>query len=216
MKYVKTFERYKFIEQLELQDLEAGIEIIEKAFDELKIEEIYYCLTDIEDLFPKFSIGYLCPYLLKPGVGFQNLVCNGETLSTKFLRTEDYFNNMRHFDENKNLKCITTALIGQSMKLQKLDWETILGNPEVYSHFKEKIKDESIEIPQLLNSGWIPCFVFNQKDEVRLNITLYDHVISVMDDIRIKLEGVLDKTIVFIPPKQNFSFLIIDKKFISQ
>lgn len=212
MKYIKTFERYNFIEQLELQDCESGIEIIEKAFDDLNIEDTFDCLVDLEDLFPQFSIGYLSPCLLKPGVGFQHLVCNGETLRTKFLRTEDYFNNT--IGDLPYLKLINAALVGLSMKHQKLEWVSAFESPTISSYFKDKIKEESREVPELLNSGWIPCFIFVQK--INLNVTLHDNVISVMDKIRKKLEGILDKTIVFLPPKQHFSFAIIDKKFISQ
>jgi hypothetical protein len=214
MKYIKTFERYKFIELLELQDRENEIELIEKTFEELNVLDTFDCLVDLEELIPNFGIGHLSPYLLRSGIGFQNLRCLGQSTEAKFLRTEDYFTEKSSIHGNNSYGMhIMTSLIGLSMQHQKIQWQMAFDDPSVSTYFKDKIKEETGEFSNLLSQGWMPCFVIHQK--LNINVSSDDKAISIISDIKNKLEGLLDKTIIFLPPKNEFSFLIIDKKFLN-
>ena len=214
MKYLKTFERYQFLDLLELVDYETKISVIEKVYDDLNLEDTFYCLTDLEELIPNFNIGHLSPYLLRPNIGLQNLRCLGQTKETRFLRAADYFAKKQNIHESDQYgQYITSALVGLSMKHQKLDWQNALGTETVSNYFKNKIKEESEVFKSLIDLGFIPCFVIHQK--LNLNVIRDDRVMGVLDDIKTRLEGVLNKTIIFLPPQSEFTILIIDKNYIS-
>lgn len=215
MKYIKTYERYNFIDLLELQEFEKEIELIEKTYDELNIEETFDCIVDLEELIPKFGIGHLSTYLLRPNIGLQNLRCRGQTKETRFLRAADYFAKKQNIHEdNQYGQYITSALVGLSMKHQNLQWKTAFESPSVSNYFKIKIKEESEEFKSQIDLGFIPCFVIHQK--LNLDVVSDDRVITILDDIRKRLEGYLDKTIIFLPPKSEFTILIIDNKYLSR
>jgi hypothetical protein len=215
MKYIQTYERYNFIDLLELQEFEKGIEFIENTYERLNIEETFDCLVDLEELIPKFGIGHLSPYLLRPSIGLQNLRCLGQTKETKFLRAADYFAKKQNIHgSNQYGQYITSALVGLSMKHQDLEWGNALGTEAVSNYFKNKIKEESEEFKSQIEDGWIPCFAIHQK--LNLNVVSDDRVITILDDIRKRLEGYLDKTIIFLPPQSEFTILIIDNKYLSR
>ena len=215
MKYIKTYERYNFIDLLELQEFEKGIELIEKTYDELNLQDTFDCLVDLEELIPNFGIGHMSPYLLRPNIGLQNLRCLGQTVETRFLRAADYFAKKQNIHESDQYgQYITSALVGLSMKHQKLDWQNALGTETVSNYFKNKIKEESEVFKSLIDLGFIPCFVIHQK--LNLNIISDDRVITILDSVRKRLEGILDKTIILLPPQSEFTIIIIDKKFISR
>lgn len=215
MKYIKTYERYSFIDLLDLQDFEKSIEFIEKKYDELNIQDTFDCSLDLEELIPNFGIGHLSPYLLRPNLGLQNLRCLGQTEEARFLRTDDYFDKKQNIQSNNQYgHYITSAMIGLSMKHQKLDWQNALGTETVSNYFKNKIKEESEEFKSQIDLGFMPCFIIHQK--LNLNVVSDDRVITILDNVRRKLEGILNKTIIFLPPKSEFTIIIIDRKFISQ
>ena len=214
MKYLKTFERYQFLDLLELVDYETKISVIEKVYDDLNLEDTFYCLTDLEELIPNFNIGHLSPYLLRPNIGLQNLRCLGQTIETRFLRAADYFAKKQNIHEhNQYGQYITSAMVGLSMKHQNLEWRNAFESPSVSNYFKNKIKEESEEFKSQIESGFMPCFAIHQK--LNLNIISDDRVITILDDIKTRLEGVLNKTIIFLPPQSEFTILIIDKNYIS-
>ena len=215
MKYIKTYERYNFIDLLELQEFEKGIELIEKTYDELNLQDTFDCLVDLEELISNFGIGHLSSYLLRPNIGLQNLRCLGQTVETRFLRAADYFAKKQNINEdNQYGQYITSAMVGLSMKHQNLEWGNALGAEAVSNYFKNKIKEESEEFKSQIDLGFIPCFVIHQK--LNLNIISDDRVITILDIVRKRLEGILDKTIIFLPPQSEFTIIIIDKKFISR
>ena len=98
------------------------------------------------------------------------------------------------------------------MQHQNIEWQRVFDNPSISTYFRDKIKEETGEFSNLLSQGWMPCFVIHQKLNVNVSS---DEVISIMSGVKDKLEGFLDKTIIFLPPKNEFSFLIIDRKFLN-
>ena len=215
MKYIKTYERYNFIDLLQLEEFEKEIELIEKTYDELNLQDTFDCLVDLEELIPNFGIGHLSPYLLRPNIGLQNLRCLGQTVETRFLRAADYFAKKQNIHEhNQYGQYVTSALVGLSMKNQNLQWKTVFEAPSVSDYFKNKIKEESEEFKSQIDLGFIPCFAIHQK--LNLNVISDDRVITILDDVRKRLEGYLDKTIIFLPPQSEFTILIIDNKYLSR
>lgn len=219
MKYLKTFERYKFIDILELQDLEKEISYIEEIFKSQRPLEVFDCLVDLEDLVQNFSLGNLIPVILEPST-LRQIRCLGQNSGQAelFLTTNNYHDKTSSVFDSGNIKIINSALIGISMEHQQVNWQSALDNQTVASYFKDSIKKECEDFREKVTSGWMPCFSVIVKETNRKNsskISNDDELIGIMSEMKDKLEGVLNKTIVLAPPPDKLSFLVIDKNFIS-
>lgn len=215
MKYLKTFERYNFIDLLNLNDFESQLDEIEKTFLSLPKIDLTEIVMDLEDIGVKFYSEILVPTIWK-GEELQKTMrrtSSGELFN--YYKTKDYYTGESFFSK-KTVKSMSSEMM-HSIILTKPQDEiyNLFNNQLVKRHFTESITEEAINFRSKIEQGWMPCFAVT-KMNIGKDWETKQNLVDAFFELREKTINLCEYEIVFLPTAEEPSIILIDKNYITQ
>ncbi len=213
MKYLKTFERYNFIDLLNISEFESKLGEIEKTFLSLPKMDLTEIVMDLEDIGVKFYSEILVSTIWK---GEELQQSRRRTSSGEFFnyyKTKDYYTGESFFSK-KTVKSMSSEMVHSIILTKSQDEITNLFNNDlVKRHFTESIEEEAINFKSKIEQGWMPCFAV-AKMKVEKDWEMKQNIVDAFFELREKAINLCGYEIVFLPTAEEPSIILIDKKYI--
>ena len=158
LKYLVTFERYEFIQDLNLQDIEKQLDKIESLFNNEPYEELLDCLIDLENLGININENSLIPILWKGSKLYQTQRRTLDHELVKFLQTDDYLTNGKFFGNDSIITIMSEQLqkIIKSRGIEQFRLATDSGI--VRQYFISDVRKQTVIFDELIKDGWMIGF----------------------------------------------------------
>ena len=172
MKYLKTFERYLFIDELRLNDLESELKLIEDEFKNLQYDNILDCIMELTDIGLKID-NYSLTYVFWKG---------GE-LQLKRIKSSsgEIFKYYKIDYKEKTIKYSNIESIDRYFTDKKNNLNLNLDSKRIFSNtIRSEVKDYFLEY-----KDWVPCLSI--KEDKLIGWEFKDEIIDALIELKEKL-----------------------------